>query len=172
MKATKNISNYIVSGERNISVQVKDNKIYKIGRKRHSIVIEKQPGDEYIINFNDEKHIGEIISLKQNHCVVSINGNTYNLSIETERSYKRLKQLKKETTQTNLKLLAPLPGVINDVLVTTNQKVNKGEALLILEAMKMQNEIQSPATGVIKNINVKKGECIIKNQAMLELEIR
>ena len=171
MKITKNNSNYIVSGEKDIAVQLRDNKIYKIGKKKHSVVIEKQLGNEYIIKFDDKKHLGEIISLKQNHCVVSVNGNTYNLVIKTERSYKMTKQLEKEIPQTNIKLPAPLPGVICDVFVTKDQKIKKGEPLLILEAMKMQNEIQSPATGIIKNIYIREGESVMKDQSMLEIEI-
>lgn len=64
-----------------------------------------------------------------------------------------------------------LPGLIAGVMVAENQRVEKGEALLILEAMKMQNEIQSPMSGIIKKLFVNNGESVMKDQFILELEI-
>jgi biotin carboxyl carrier protein len=49
------------------------------------------------------------------------------------------------------------------------QKVKKGEAVLILEAMKMQNEIQSPVSGTIKSINVRPNESVMKDQSLMEI---
>lgn len=63
-----------------------------------------------------------------------------------------------------------IPGTIVEVFVTEGQQVKKGEMILMLEAMKMQNRIEMPFDGKIKKINVKKGEKIPKNFLMLELE--
>ncbi|MDN5291120.1 MAG: pyruvate carboxylase subunit, partial [Anaerophaga sp.] len=49
------------------------------------------------------------------------------------------------------------------------QKVKKGEAVLILEAMKMQNEIQSPVNGTIKGVNVRTGEPVMKDQTLMDI---
>jgi biotin carboxyl carrier protein len=59
---------------------------------------------------------------------------------------------------------------IVEVFVTEGQQVKKGEMILMLEAMKMQNRIEMPFDGKIKKINVKKGEKIPKNLLMIELE--
>lgn len=53
---------------------------------------------------------------------------------------------------------APMPGTILDIKVTKGQKVSKGETLLILEAMKMENEIVSPRDAVVSDIRVSKGQ--------------
>ena len=63
-------------------------------------------------------------------------------------------------------IISVLPGTIVEVLVKTGQKVEKGQALLIFEAMKMNNKLIAPLRGEIKEIYVKKGEKITKGQAL------
>lgn len=64
-------------------------------------------------------------------------------------------------------LKAPMPGLVINIAVEVGQTVQKGDALLILEAMKMENVIKSPTDGVIKSITVKKGDAVEKNQVLL-----
>ncbi len=64
-------------------------------------------------------------------------------------------------------VLAPLPGVVLDIKKSVGQAVKKGELLLILEAMKMENEVFAPVDGVVKEVtatkgsNVTTGECLV-----------
>lgn len=67
-------------------------------------------------------------------------------------------------------LKAPMPGLVIEVSVEGGQSVSKGDALLILEAMKMENVIKSPTDGVIKSISVDEGETVEKNQLILNFE--
>jgi len=67
-------------------------------------------------------------------------------------------------------LKAPMPGLVFEVSVEVGQSVTKGDTLLILEAMKMENVIKSPTDGVIKSISVIKGETVEKNQLILNFE--
>jgi biotin carboxyl carrier protein len=68
------------------------------------------------------------------------------------------------------KLISFIPGTIKKVFVKKGQKVKKGEKILILEAMKMQNKILISQDGVIKQIHVKEGQIIPKGELMLELK--
>jgi biotin carboxyl carrier protein len=63
---------------------------------------------------------------------------------------------------------APMPGLIIDLKVQDGEKVNAGDPLLILEAMKMENIIKSPGEGTVKKVKVKKGESVEKNQVLIE----
>lgn len=65
---------------------------------------------------------------------------------------------------------APMPGLILDILVAPGQSVKEGEALLILEAMKMENIITSPREGIIKGVPITKGTAIDKGQLLIEFE--
>jgi len=67
-------------------------------------------------------------------------------------------------------ILAVIPGTILDINVKANQKVKAGETLLILEAMKMANNIAMPFDGTIAAVNVKSGDIVVKNQVMIELK--
>lgn len=66
-------------------------------------------------------------------------------------------------------MTAFIPGVIRKIYVKEKKKVSKGEVLLILDAMKMNNNIMAPFNGVIKKIHVKEGEMVSKNQVLIEM---
>lgn len=68
------------------------------------------------------------------------------------------------------KLISFIPGTILKINVKEGQKVKKGDPLLILEAMKMENEILAESDAAIKKIHVKKGDKIPKRTLMLEFE--
>lgn len=55
---------------------------------------------------------------------------------------------------------APMPGNINDVKVKPGDQVKQGDALLVLEAMKMENEITAPVAGTVKDVKVQKGQTV------------
>lgn len=67
-------------------------------------------------------------------------------------------------------LKSPMPGLVLDILVKPGQQVKKGEQLLILEAMKMENLIKSPSDLVVKSVEVNKGDKIEKSQTLLYFE--
>ena len=63
-----------------------------------------------------------------------------------------------------------MPGKILDIMVEEKGEIKEGEPLVILEAMKMQNEIVSNVSGVIKKINIKTNENVMKDDIMIEIE--
>jgi biotin carboxyl carrier protein len=63
-----------------------------------------------------------------------------------------------------------MPGRITSILVKEGEQVREGAALIILEAMKMQNEITSPANGKVKTIFVREGETVKKESALVLIE--
>jgi pyruvate carboxylase subunit B len=66
-------------------------------------------------------------------------------------------------------VLAPIPGLITGVSVVKNDKVANGEKLLILEAMKMENEIVAPMGGIISAIHVSPGKTVEKGALLIEI---
>ncbi|MEI9919650.1 MAG: biotin/lipoyl-containing protein [Bacteroidota bacterium] len=63
---------------------------------------------------------------------------------------------------------APMPGLIIDLKIKAGDSVSAGDALLILEAMKMENVLKAPGPGTIKAIKVKKGDSVEKGQILIE----
>ena len=103
--------------------------------------------------------------------MLNVNGNDYEISIKDKNDL-LLQQL-----GINLKsssavqfIKAPMPGLIIQVSVNVGDEVKKGDSLLILEAMKMENVIKSPRDGKIKKVNVQLKQPVEKNQVMLEFE--
>lgn len=68
------------------------------------------------------------------------------------------------------KVYAYIPGIITKINVYEGQKVSKGQSLLILEAMKMMNDVTSHLDGRIKTIHIKQSQMVIKGQLLLEIE--
>lgn len=64
---------------------------------------------------------------------------------------------------------APLPGLIIDVKVREGEKVKAGQNIVVMEAMKMENQIQATADGTVKKIFVKKGDNVAEGNAMVEI---
>ncbi len=65
---------------------------------------------------------------------------------------------------------SPLAGVVVSILVAPGQRVEKGQPLAILEAMKMESRILSPSAGAVKSIPVSVGEAVKPGQVLVELE--
>lgn len=64
-------------------------------------------------------------------------------------------------------LLSPMPGVIVAVMVGVGDRIKEGDVVVVLEAMKMQNEIHSPYSGVVKEIRVRRGEAVKANAVLM-----
>lgn len=71
----------------------------------------------------------------------------------------------------NGKITAPMPGTVLSIACSKGQNVKKGEILLVLEAMKMENEIQSPADGTVQEIMVAKGQSVDAGEILVQLTI-
>jgi acetyl/propionyl-CoA carboxylase alpha subunit len=100
--------------------------------------------------------------------VISVNGNKYSLEVK-DKYDELLHSLGMDTAGSGKvsEMKAPMPGLVLDVRVNEGTAVKKGDALLVLEAMKMENILKSPADGVVKKINVKKGAAVEKNQVLI-----
>lgn len=102
---------------------------------------------------------------------VKVNGRSYDVAL-TDRYDELLKSLGMDKTagaKVN-EMKAPMPGLVLDVRVTEGQAVSKGDALVVLEAMKMENILKSPADVVVKKIIAKKGTAVEKNEVLVLFE--
>lgn len=111
-------------------------------------------------NMNKEGTTGKKPRLKS----LGIEGTRYKTNFT-----KKFENRQKWETIDDRKLLTFLPGVIHKIKVKKGQKVKKGDSMVILEAMKMQNKITVHRDGVIKNIHVKEGQKVVKGKLLMEL---
>lgn len=108
---------------------------------------------------------------KKENGFVTINTNTFNIKrkdvLPEEMS---VSELIESSGIVSNSVKAPMPGRIVDVLVEAGQEVKKGDVLVILESMKMENQILSPKDGVIKEIFVGKTDMVDGSKTLVELE--
>ena len=102
---------------------------------------------------------------------VLIKGRLYHSQVEDERE-RRLRAAAggSKAVSGTFYLKAPMPGLVVSVPVEEGQEVKEGDVLLILESMKMQNELKSPQDGVIGRIQVSDGDSVEQRQKMLSVE--
>ncbi|MCI5744916.1 MAG: biotin/lipoyl-binding protein [Erysipelotrichaceae bacterium] len=108
---------------------------------------------------------------------VKVNGKVYEVELESVSENDNKIALSKENNQVSsntssdkVVVASPMQGTILSVNVSLNQKVSKGQVLLILEAMKLENEIVSPVDGIVKEIKVSKGTSVNSKQELLIIE--
>lgn len=88
----------------------------------------------------------------------------------TTRHTGKYEQRKPYTPPNPKHVPAFIPGVIQEVFVKPGQQVRWGDRLLVLEAMKMKNDVTADIDGTIKTVNVKKGDRVMKKHLLIEFE--
>lgn len=103
--------------------------------------------------------------------LISINGTEHEIKVADSYDMLVKKMGLNVAASTKMNdLKAPMPGLVLDILAEAGQAFEKGDPLLILEAMKMENIIKATGEGTVKSISVKKGDAVDKGQILLELE--
>ncbi|MBW7885736.1 MAG: acetyl-CoA carboxylase biotin carboxyl carrier protein subunit [Caldilineaceae bacterium] len=95
------------------------------------------------------------------------------IQIAHDRHFIHVRDVEAHVTRTTAgdgRVKAPIPGQVTRVRVEVGQTVLPGESVLVLEAMKMENEIRAPKGGVVRSINVKAGQNVTLNETLLEIE--
>lgn len=133
--------------------------VISTGGKRFHVLRDDKSYEVEILDVNaDEKTV-----------LVKVNGNKYPLAIadKFDELLHSLGMDKIAGAKVN-ELKAPMPGLVLDVIVSEGQAVKKGDAIVVLEAMKMENILKSPADVTVKKISVKKGTAVEKNQVLVQ----
>ncbi len=109
------------------------------------------------------------VDLDTDTCLVTDRSGTHQLRISDPRRLSTRKSV--EEAQTGLRrICADMPGKVIRVLVKPGDPVSYEQALLVLEAMKMQNEIRAPKGGVIKEVGAKPGQAVNTGDFLISLE--
>ncbi len=119
----------------------------------------------------------------EDHLEVDVNGTTYKVEVEQASTIKKTPKLVrkpvakkpgegtfKKAEGGGHKVKAPLPGSIMKINVKPGDSVIKGQTLLVMEAMKMENNIQSEKEGTIKELKVKEGDSVLQDDVLIEME--
>jgi biotin carboxyl carrier protein len=113
----------------------------------------------------------EAVKREEKQVLLNVNGKKAEVALTTEMDLLLAKMgLSGMATKKAADIKAPMPGLIRGISVSVGDEVKKGDTVLILEAMKMENIIKSPADGVVKKIAVHPGDSVEKNQLLIAFE--
>lgn len=142
----------------------------------------------YKFKVNDRQYNVEILGIEDNLAKVVVNGEPYEVEVEQQLKTTKTPKLTRslavpstDVTPTTAKtaspsapkgagiLKSPLPGKILDVFVKPGDKVNIGQTIICLEAMKMENNINSDKDGVVTAVHVQKGDTVLEGNILIEV---
>ena len=168
------------------------NYISKILDKEYKIKLLEKEGTQVIAEIDGESIPIQLTEIDGSHSFSALVGNTsYNLEIrrngnsnllyyngmalESNVEDERMALLKKSMSQSSVNVVdklikAPMPGLIVAIEVETGQHIKKGDGVIIIEAMKMENEIKAPYDAIIKEINIVEKQAVEKNQVLVIFE--
>lgn len=152
------------------AIEIIDDHRLSVNGKLYVVDFETVSGQPVFSLIADGKSHEAYVAAGDDHWQVLLRGHLFPVVVEDERE-KRLRSAAGggvvETGEFNLK--APMPGLVVAIPVSEGQDVTKGQVLLILESMKMQNELKSPRDGKVQRIKVKAGESVEQKQTLLSL---
>ena len=89
---------------------------------------------------------------------------------ELKERAKKLVEDAKATSNHHLEVKAPMPGMVLKIMKNTGDEIEVGDSLLILEAMKMENDLKAPSSGKIKEVYISEGSAVEKDDKLLTIE--
>lgn len=136
---------------------------------------------EFTIRGN--KYDVEILNIEDGIAKVEVNGTKYNVEIHREvkqsktptlirqeiKAERKDSKIKKTVASKGFSVKSPLPGSIIKIMVKEGDTVKKGDPLLIMEAMKMENQVLSEKEGTITSIKVNVGDAVLQNDVLIEM---
>lgn len=142
---------------------------------------------EYKYTINGNKYDVEIVDIVENIATVTVNGENYSVEMEKEPEPEKKKVVIKSGAQaqpeaaasegasaanvnTNNALKAPLPGVIREINVAVGDEVAVGDTVVVLEAMKMANNLEAEKTGKVTAVLVQVGESVMEDTPLVVIE--
>ncbi len=117
------------------------------------------------------EEVGEILGGVQASKTIFtfVNTDNANINNNNEKQISNKPQDSIPIDENAISIKAPMPGTILSFNVSVGDTVSEGQVLAILEAMKMENELVSPASGKVKSIHVEKGSSVVENQIILQI---
>ena len=134
--------------------------------------VEVKEGQFHII-FKGRSLVADVVEANKSEKTFVIRINNNNYTVQLKDQYDELLQslgMDRLNNQKDSEIKAPMPGRVLDIMLSAGCSVFKGDGVLVLEAMKMENVIKSPRDGVIKKIVVLKGQAVEKNEVLVEFE--
>jgi biotin carboxyl carrier protein len=158
----------------NVTLEPKNSEKFRVNVNGR--IFESEPMTEgeistYVVRSGDDIVRAHTRTLQLDTVDVWVEGVPFSASVQSalaDSTTISLQKARKERIDTQIRAL--MPGRVTNILVKDGDSIELGAPLMILEAMKMQNEITSPLPGRVKKVHVKEGETVKKDSIMIVLE--
>lgn len=162
-----NFSFWLGQKEYRLGLEEKGKNVFTItiGEKKHLVGVEFINKEELLLNIDGEIFNVVISSNSLSHSVY-VNGRLFKL--EKQTALKILKEERGKARKKDVKIT--MPGRVVEVLASEGEEVAEGQPVLVLEAMKMQNEIKAPQIGIIGKVNFKAGDYVEAGSVLFSIE--
>jgi acetyl/propionyl-CoA carboxylase alpha subunit len=137
-----------------------------LGRRTYSVGVELVRENEVLLNIDGKVYNIIINSNSASSYSVYLNGKFFNIK---KKSISQILETKREKSKKQ-DIKTSMPGRVVEVLVKEGEKVKEGQSILVLEAMKMQNEIKSPQTGTVIRISPRAGDSVEAGSLLFSVE--
>ena len=158
------------TGDREILIEMIDDHHITVDGVKYEIDFESVSEHTVYSLLANNKSYEALVYESEEGWQVLLHGSQYVLLVEDERERRLRASLGGGPPQNaDYHLKAPMPGLIVSVSVSEGQSIEKGEVLVILESMKMQNELKSPRQGKISRVRVKPGDSVEQRDPLLSV---
>lgn len=156
-----------INHQKEFSITKKDDRVL-LNHVPHTYKLEKLSPSRFILYLDQKIYDIQLIARLKHGLFIQLNGMMLELTLK-DHITQLLEQLGMEAggPETLDNIRAPMPGAILEVAIRDGQEVKKGDKLLILEAMKMENVIKAPADAKVSVVHVKPGDNVEKNQQLV-----
>lgn len=158
-----------VNGQEYVIEIDQENEI-RVDGKRHGIDFQQlEPGGALSLLI-DNRSLEAIVDEREDAWEVLLHGELYTVHVQDERAY-RLAQARGQLSDASeaVVIRSPMPGLILEVLVEEGAIVQPGQTVVILESMKMENELRAGRGGMVTRVHVGKGDSVEKNQELVAI---
>jgi len=134
--------------------------------------IKKLSSTNYVVSIKNKSFLCSIIENKNSFFEINVNGSLIKIDIHTliaDKAQELIKE-KDKSNSAGMIVKAPMPGMILKIKKKDGETVERGETVMILEAMKMENEIRAPIGGTIHFNSIKEGISVEKNVKLFEIK--
>lgn len=157
-------------GQREYEIEIEGDQVFVDGERIEVDLRQSGAPELYSLLFNGRSY-ELLIEAERFNYGVTVRGERFEVQVEDERT-RRLNagRMMPAVPEGELAVRAPIPGLVVRVLVEVGDTIQDGQALVLLEAMKMENEIRALRGGVVKKIEVAAGQRVEQNGVLLVLE--
>jgi biotin carboxyl carrier protein len=160
----------VTLNNKKITIIFNDDKKVLIDGKEYVYSLSKLNNSSYQLLINNKSHLITSIKKGNSEYILTLNGQvleTKVLSVIQEKASRLIEAKKVKHSETAVK--SPMPGMILKIKKKAGDSIVQGDSILILEAMKMENDIRSQVSGKIKEIKVKEGQAVEKNTILFSV---